>query len=111
MNGRGRRRLLDWLFFVVAVAGLCGAGSPAFAGEYRTVEVEFLRITLDSEWAVRTAPGYLPVRFDITNLGEPRVIENHRPGHAVLQGAPARPWRRHRPCVTRCGWREVTACG
>ena len=36
---------------------------------------ESLKITIDSEWGVRTAPGYLPVRFDITNLGEPRVIE------------------------------------
>lgn len=45
------------------------------AGEYRTAEVEGLRITIDSEWGTRTAPGYLPVRFDITNLGEPRVIE------------------------------------
>ena len=40
-----------------------------------TVEIESLKITIDSEWGVRTAPGYLPVRFDITNLGEPRVIE------------------------------------
>jgi hypothetical protein len=45
------------------------------AGEYRTVEIESLKITIDSEWAVRTAPGYLPVRFDITNQGEARVIE------------------------------------
>ena len=30
-------------------------------------------------------PGYLPVRFDITNLGEPRVIEIVGQGTAVLQ--------------------------
>jgi len=48
---------------------------PAFAGEYRTVEFESLRVTLDSEWSMQTAPGYWPVRFDITNLGEDRVIE------------------------------------
>jgi hypothetical protein len=48
---------------------------PAVAGEYRTVEVESLRVTLDSEWSTQTAPGYWPVRFDITNLGEDRVIE------------------------------------
>jgi len=47
----------------------------AIAGEYRTVEVESLRITLDSEWSTQTAPGYWPVRFDITNLGDDRVIE------------------------------------
>src|SRR5262245_22094510 len=45
------------------------------AGEYRTAEVELLRITFDSEWGPRAAPGYLPVRFDITNLGDARVIE------------------------------------
>ena len=47
----------------------------AAAGEYRTLEVQSLRITIDSEWGSRLAPGYLPVRFDITNLGEARVIE------------------------------------
>ncbi len=51
------------------------AGSAHAAGEYRTVDIESLKITIDSEWASRTAPGYLPVRFDITNLGEARVIE------------------------------------
>ncbi len=45
------------------------------AGEYRTAEVESLKITIDSDWASHTAPGYVPVRFDITNLGEPRVVE------------------------------------
>lgn len=49
--------------------------SPNAAGEFRTAEVESLRITIDSEWGLRTAPGYMPVRFDITNLGEARVIE------------------------------------
>jgi hypothetical protein len=47
---------------------------PAFA-EYRTVEVESLRITIDSDWASVGAPGYFPVRFDITNLAEAREIE------------------------------------
>ncbi|MEO5819860.1 MAG: hypothetical protein ABIT71_05100, partial [Vicinamibacteraceae bacterium] len=45
------------------------------AGEYRTIEVESLKITFDSEWANRTSPGYFPVRVDITNLGGARVIE------------------------------------
>jgi hypothetical protein len=48
---------------------------PAIAGEYRTVDFESLHVTLDSEWSNQTAPGYWPVRFDITNLGEDRVIE------------------------------------
>jgi hypothetical protein len=48
---------------------------PAIAGEYQTVEVESLRVTLDTMWSSQTAPGYWPVRLDITNLGEDRVIE------------------------------------
>ncbi len=63
------RALLTLLVF------LCSASSARAAGEYRTVEVESLKITIDSEWAARTAPGYLPVRFDITNLGDARVID------------------------------------
>jgi hypothetical protein len=53
----------------------CQPGTARAAGEYRTIEVESLRITIDSEWAPRTAPGYLPIRVDITNLGEARIIE------------------------------------
>ena len=45
----------------------------AFA-DYRTVELESLRITIDSDWAPLGAPGYLPVRFDIVNLAEAREI-------------------------------------
>jgi hypothetical protein len=48
--------------------------SPS-AREYRTVEVESLRLTIDSDWVMRSAPGYAPVRLDITNLGGARVIE------------------------------------
>jgi hypothetical protein len=54
---------------------VCAVVSASAAGEYRVVEVESLRITMDSEWALRATPGYLPVRFDITNLGEARIIE------------------------------------
>ena len=66
---RWGRALLSLLVF------FCSVAPAAAAGEYRTVEVESLKITTDSEWAARAAPGYLPVRFDITNLGEARVIE------------------------------------
>ena len=45
------------------------------AGEYRTADVESLKIAFDSDWAVRLAPGYVPVRIDLTNTGEARVIE------------------------------------
>ena len=47
--------------------------TPALA-EHRNVELESLRITIDSDWAQQGASGYLPVRFDITNLGEAREI-------------------------------------
>jgi hypothetical protein len=62
-----------WLWTIVIL--LLASASGGAAGEYRTVEVESLRIEIDSEWAARTTPGYVPVRFDITNLGEARVIE------------------------------------
>ena len=39
------------------------------------IEVEGLKITIDSDWGTRTTPGYYPVRFDITNSGEARVID------------------------------------
>lgn len=59
----------------IGVLLLAAVAAPARAGEYRTVDVEALRITIDSEWATRTAPGYLPVRFEITNLGDRREVE------------------------------------
>src|SRR5262245_11111338 len=64
-----RRGLFTLLLFCCCAAPVRGAG------EYRTVEVESLKITIDSEWVSRAAPGYLPVRFDITNMGDARVIE------------------------------------
>jgi len=69
----GKRRRLRWLCPLLVLG--CAAVSARASGEYRTVELESLKIEIDSDWGVRTAPGYLPVRFDITNLGEARVIE------------------------------------
>lgn len=58
-----------------AVAALLlGVASLEAAGEYRTVEVESLRITVDSEWPGFVAPGYIPVRVELTNLGQARTI-------------------------------------
>ncbi len=54
---------------------VCASVAVPVSAEYRTVEIESLRITIDSDWAVRATPGYLPVRFDITNLGGDRVLE------------------------------------
>ena len=73
VNTRAERRLVRVLLTVLVFLG--SAVSARAAGEYRTVEVESLKITIDSEWAMRTAPGYVPVRFDITNLGEARIID------------------------------------
>ena len=85
-TGRGRRRIRA-LWTVLWLA--CAAPVAGAAGEYRTVESESLKITFDAEWAGRTAPGYVPVRFDITNLGEARVIEIAAEG--------TRFFRTHRP--------------
>jgi hypothetical protein len=70
---RGGQRRFRGLCSVLLL--VCAAASAGAAGEYRSVEIESLKITIDSVWGTRTAPGYLPVRFDITNLGEARVIE------------------------------------
>ena len=72
MTPQSGRRSFLWLCSFLVVCATVSAGA---AGEYRTIEVESLKITFDSEWGARTTPGYLPVRFDITNLGEARVIE------------------------------------
>ena len=45
------------------------------AGEYRTVDIESLRVTIDSEWPQLVAPGYVPLRLELTNSGEARTIE------------------------------------
>jgi hypothetical protein len=82
---RSKRRRLQWQWFLLV---FCSATlSTGAAGEYRTVEIESLKIVIDSEWAVRTAPGYLPVRFDITNLGEARVVEIVGQGTRFFRGS------------------------
>ncbi len=50
------------------------SSAGAFA-EYRTVELESLRITVDTDWAGQAGPGYFPIRLDITNLGDNREIQ------------------------------------
>jgi hypothetical protein len=59
--------LLLWTLLLAVVR-------PAYA-EYRTVEIESLKITIDSDWVQQSAPGFFPVRFDIINTGEARVID------------------------------------
>jgi hypothetical protein len=83
-TGRRRFQCLSFLVLLFCV----GVGHTArAAGEYRTVEVESLKVTIDSEWGARTAPGYLPVRFDIMNLGEARVIEIVGQGTRFFRGS------------------------
>ena len=74
------RRLL------LVVACLLATAVHAFGGEYRTVDVESLKITIDSEWGQRLAPGYIPIRFEITNLGDARVIEIFGQGVRFIRG-------------------------
>ena len=62
-------------FRLLAVFAFCLLLSPSAFAEYRTYEIESLRILIDSDWPVAGASGYFPVRFDITNLAEAREIE------------------------------------
>ena len=64
-------RFASAALLIVCTASFANASS----GEYRTADVAALKITFDSEWAQFTTPGYVPIRFDITNLGEARQIE------------------------------------
>lgn len=84
MEAGSARWLRRWLCSLVVCS--FAASSAGAAGEYRTVEIESLKVTIDSEWGIRTAPGYLPVRFDITNLGEARVIELIGQGSRFFRG-------------------------
>src|SRR5688500_12614245 len=87
------RRLPRSFRTAVAALFLMTVASPTTtvhaAGEYRTFDVESLRVTLDSEWPSPTAAGYLPVRFDITNLGEDRLIEIVGNGTRVIRSGRA----------------------
>jgi hypothetical protein len=60
-------RVSAFLFLLLLLA-------PSALAEYRSYDLESLRITIDSDWARQGAQGYLPVRLDITNLGEAREI-------------------------------------
>lgn len=61
-----------------AVAAIAAAvlSLPASArADYRTFDVEGLRITVDTDWTKEAAPGYLPIRLDIANVNDSREIE------------------------------------
>ncbi len=59
---------------LVAASVWAGLAADAAAIQ-RTIELGDLRIAFDSDWVGAAAPGYLPVRIDVTNVGAPRVIE------------------------------------
>jgi len=63
------------LKFFLLVFALCLSFAPAGQAEYRTIDLESLRITIDTDWASQGTVGYLPIRIDITNLGENREIQ------------------------------------
>ena len=86
-SGFSRIRFLTVAALVVMI--VASATAVHAAGEYRTFDVESLRVTLDSEWATPTAAGYMPVRFDITNLGENRLIEIVGSGTRVVRSGRA----------------------
>jgi hypothetical protein len=73
VSARTGRRRVSWLC-LVALSVIALVAAPA-AREYRTVELDGLKVTIDTDWVPRAAPGYLPVRFEITNAGRARVIE------------------------------------
>lgn len=73
MTGRGRR--LACVLTVVLASLLSRVGTADAAGEFRTVDLESLRVTVDTEWPGIVAPGYVPVRLELTNSGEARTIE------------------------------------
>ena len=53
------------------------------AGEFRSIEVDSLRITVDSEWIGGPAPGYVPIRWEISNDGGDREIEIAGDGNRI----------------------------
>ena len=100
MSG-GRRMLMAC---AIALALIAAPSSAHASGEYRTVEIESLRITVDAEWIPSAAPGYLPVRWDITNLGGDRTIEIFGTGTRMFTGGGSFPrggpsFRQGRPSV------------
>lgn len=84
-SGTALHRVWMWIAVIVLVSA---SGAVPQAREFRTVEIELLRVTIDSDWVPRAMPGYLPIRFDITNLGEARVIEIVGTGSRTFRPVP-----------------------
>lgn len=88
MRLTGATRRARWPRCLAAVILICAGAAARASAEYRTIELEGLRILFDSDWVTRAAPGYLPVRFEITNLGDVREIELVGEGHRFFRSAP-----------------------
>ena len=86
------------LIAAMALALVAAAARADAAGEYKTLEQAQLRIIVDTEWLPAAAPGYLPVRWDITNLGDDRTIEIVGNGS---RGSRTRGYRSSRTSVTQ----------
>jgi hypothetical protein len=85
-SGIGGQRV--WKRIAAVVFLVCASSAVPDAREYRSLEIESLRVTIDSDWVPRAAPGYLPIRFDITNLGDARVIELVGQGSRMFRAVP-----------------------
>ena len=81
---------------IVAGLILASAALPS-AREIRTFDVESLRVTIDSDWPTRLGPGYTPIRFEITNLGDARVIEIVARGSRMFRSTARTPTSSARP--------------
>ena len=71
------RRYAAWLralAFPLALLLLSVRAADA-AGVFRPYESDGLRIVFDSDWITQAAPGYIPIRLEITNTGPLRTIE------------------------------------
>ena len=78
---------------VLSLGVLLAPASPAqAAGVYQMVESDGLRIVMDGDWVSQVAPGYIPIRFDITNSGSPRTIEIVERGGRYSYGTRVAPY-------------------
>ena len=62
------------LALVLAVL-VSSASTADAAGVFHPFEGDGLRIVFDSDWITQAAPGYIPIRLEITNSSGPRTIE------------------------------------
>ena len=101
--GRLRMRTARVHALILSLAVLLTPVSAAHAaGVYRTVESDGLRIVMDGDWVNQTAPGYIPIRFDITNAGDARTIEIvERGGRYDMRGGPYVPSRQGRQSIVQ----------